>query len=287
MTKIRKDSETKLQDETLNIGSGQTIFNPDINENKATSITDLRETGQSPAPPASEEDIRIRRAFVDKDWNEIKIADSWQIFKVMAEFVEGFEKLAKIGPCVSIFGSARTKPDHRYYKIAEEIAAKLVRHGYGVITGGGPGIMEAGNKGAHSEGGKSVGLNIRLPFEQFHNIYVDPDNIISFDYFFIRKVMLVKYAQGFVVMPGGFGTLDELFEALTLIQTKKIGAFPIVVVGRAYWEGLFKWIEKVMLNDENNINAIDLNLVHIVDDAGEAVKIIDDFYSRYLLSPNF
>jgi len=287
MTKIRKDSKTKLQDETLNIGSGQTIFNPDINENKATSITDLREAGQSPAPPASDEDIRIRRAFVDKDWNEIKIADSWQIFKVMAEFVEGFERLAKIGPCVSIFGSARTKPEHQYYKIAEEIAAKLVRHGYGVITGGGPGIMEAGNKGAHSEGGKSVGLNIRLPFEQFHNIYVDPDNIISFDYFFIRKVMLVKYAQGFVVMPGGFGTLDELFEALTLIQTKKIGAFPIVVVGRAYWEGLFKWIEKVMLNDENNINAIDLNLVHIVDDAGEAVKIIDDFYSRYLLSPNF
>ncbi|WP_084523810.1 TIGR00730 family Rossman fold protein [Adhaeribacter aquaticus] len=287
MGKISKESKTKLHDETLNIGSGQTIYKPDVNENKATSITDLRANGQSVAPPASEEEIKIRKAFVDKDWNEIKIADSWQIFKVMSEFVEGFEKLAKVGPCVSIFGSARTKPDSPYYKTAEEIAAKLVRHGYGVITGGGPGIMEAGNKGAHSEGGRSVGLNIRLPFEKFHNIYVDPDKLISFDYFFIRKVMLVKYAQGFVVMPGGFGTLDELFEALTLIQTKKIGAFPIVVVGRSYWEGLFKWIEEVMLNVEHNINAIDMKLIHIVDDATEAVKIIDDFYSKYLLSPNF
>ncbi|GAB3826105.1 LOG family protein [Pontibacter rugosus] len=287
MTKLRKTSKTKLHDESLNTGSGQTIINPDVNENKARSVTDLRESGQSTAAPASEEDKRIRQAFVDKDWNEIKIADSWQIFKVMAEFVDGFEKLGKIGPCVSVFGSARTKSDNKYYIMAEELAAKLVRHGYGVITGGGPGIMEAGNKGAHSEGGKSVGLNIQLPFEQFNNIYIDSDKLINFDYFFVRKVMFVKYAQGFVVMPGGFGTLDELFEAITLIQTKKIGAFPIVLVGREYWSGLFEWIENVMLNTESNINKEDLDLVHIVDDATEAVKIIDEFYSKYLLSPNF
>jgi uncharacterized protein (TIGR00730 family) len=182
------------------------------------------------------EEQRIRQAFKDRDWNEIKIADSWAIFKVMAEFVTGFEKLGKIGPCVSIFGSARTKSDNPYYKMAEEIAAKLVRHGYGVITGGGPGIMEAGNKGAFEQGGKSVGLNIHLPFEQFHNVYIDPDKIITFDYFFVRKVMFVKYAQGFIVMPGGMGTLDELFEAITLIQTQKIGRFPIVLVGRSYWQ---------------------------------------------------
>ncbi|MBF9255529.1 TIGR00730 family Rossman fold protein [Pontibacter sp. 172403-2] len=287
MTKLRKTSKTKLHTETVNTGSGQTIIQPDVNKHKAKSITDLRETGQSTAAPASDEDRRIRQAFVDKDWNEIKIADSWQIFRVMAEFVDGFEKLAKIGPCVSIFGSARTKPDNKYFMMAEEIAAKLVRHGYGVITGGGPGIMEAGNKGAHSEGGKSVGLNIQLPFEQFNNIYIDSDKLINFDYFFVRKVMFVKYSQGFIGMPGGFGTLDELFEAITLIQTKKIGAFPIVLVGRSYWEGLFHWIEDVMLNTENNISPEDLDLVHIVDDATEAVKIIDDFYSKYLLSPNF
>ena len=287
MTKLRKTSKTKLHDEALNTGSGQTILNPDANENKARSVTDLRESGQVDGAPASEEDKRIRQAFVDKDWNEIKIADSWQIFKVMAEFVDGFEKMAKIGPCVSIFGSARTKSDHKYYIMAEEIAAKLVRHGYGVITGGGPGIMEAGNKGAHSEGGKSVGLNIQLPFEQFNNIYIDSDKLINFDYFFVRKVMFVKYAQGFVVMPGGFGTLDELFEAITLIQTRKIGAFPIVLVGRSYWSGLMQWVEDVMLKEERNISAEDLDLVHIVDDPSEAVKIIDDFYSKYLLSPNF
>ncbi|WP_146900128.1 TIGR00730 family Rossman fold protein [Adhaeribacter aerolatus] len=235
----------------------------------------------------SEEDQKIRKAFVDKDWNEIKIADSWQIFKVMAEFVDGFEKLSRIGPCVSIFGSARTKPDNPYYIMAEEIAAKLVRHGYGVITGGGPGIMEAGNKGAHSEGGKSVGLNIELPFEQFHNIYIDSDKLINFDYFFVRKVMFIKYAQGFVVMPGGFGTLDELFEAITLIQTRKIGRFPIILVGKAYWQGLLDWIESVMLTQESNINPEDLKLVNIVDTPTEAVKVIDEFYSKYLLSPNF
>jgi len=233
------------------------------------------------------EEQRIRKAFEDKDWGEIKSHDSWTIFKVMAEFVEGFEKLAKIGPCVTIFGSARTKPDNQYYKMAEEIASKLVRHGYGVITGGGPGIMEAGNKGAKLQGGKSVGLNIKLPFEQFSNIYIDYDKVINFDYFFVRKVMFMRYSQGFIVMPGGMGTLDELFEAITLIQTHKIGRFPIVLVGKSFWEGLFKWIEEMVLNTEHNIHADDLHLINLVDTPTEAVKVIDDFYSRYLLQPNF
>lgn len=229
---------------------------------------------------------KIKQAFQDRNWNEIKTHDSWVIFKVMAEFVEGFEKMAKIGPCVSIFGSARTKPDNEFYKMAEEVAAKLVRHGYGVITGGGPGIMEAGNKGAKKQNGKSVGLNIELPHEQGSNIYIDPDKLISFDYFFVRKVMFVKYSQGFVVMPGGFGTLDELFEAITLIQTNKIGRFPIVLVGREFWSGLIDWIKSTML-EAGNISAKDLDLINIVDTPTEAVKVIDEFYSKYLLSPNF
>lgn len=238
-------------------------------------------------PISHEEEAKIKKAFQNKDWNDIKIQDSWVIFKVMSEFVEGFDKLGKIGPCVSIFGSARTTADNKYFKMAEEIAGKLVKHGYGVITGGGPGIMEAGNKGAYEAGGKSVGLNIELPFEQFNNAYIDKDKMINFDYFFVRKVMFVKYAQGFVVMPGGMGTLDELFEALTLIQTKKIGRFPIVLVGSDYWKGLFDWIKDTMLGKENNINKEDLDLVNIVDTTDEAVKVIDDFYSKYLLQPNF
>ncbi len=233
------------------------------------------------------EDERIRQAFKERDWNEIKSADSWAIFKIMSEFVDGFEKLAKIGPCVSIFGSARTPRDHEHYKIAEEIAAKLVRHGYGVITGGGPGIMEAGNKGAHSEGGKSVGLNIVLPFEQFNNIYIDRDKLMTFDFFFVRKVLFIRYAQGFVVLPGGFGTMDELFEALTLIQTNKIGRFPIVLVGKSYWAGLIDWIKQTLIEKNKYAKDEDLDLFWLVDDATEAVKVIDDFYSKYLLSPNF
>lgn len=229
---------------------------------------------------------KIKQAFKDRNWNEIKTHDSWVIFKVMAEMVEGFEKLAKIGPCVSIFGSARTQPDNEYYQMAEEIAAKLVRHGYGVVTGGGPGIMEAGNKGAQSENGKSVGLNIELPHEQGNNIYIDPDKIISFDYFFVRKVMFVKYSQGFIVMPGGFGTLDELFEAITLIQTNKIGRFPIVLVGTEFWGGLLDWVRGTMLSF-GNISATDLDLINLVDTPTEAVRVIDEFYSKYLLSPNF
>jgi uncharacterized protein (TIGR00730 family) len=239
-------------------------------------------------PEEKNSEERIRNAFKERDWSEIKSADSWAIFKVMSEFVEGFDKLAKIGPCVTIFGSARTPRDHAYYKVAEEIAAKLVRHGYGVITGGGPGIMEAGNKGAFSEGGKSVGLNIQLPFEQFNNLYIDRDKLLNFDYFFVRKVMFVRYSQGFVVLPGGFGTLDEFFEALTLIQTNKIGRFPIVLVGKDYWGGLVDWIKSRLLQEDlQYISESDLELFCVVDTATEAVKVIDEFYSKYLLSPNF
>ncbi len=234
-----------------------------------------------------QEEQRIREAFTDKNWNEIMSSDSWVVFKILAEFVEGFDKLAKIGPCVSIFGSARTKSENPYYKMAEEIGEKLVKNGYGVITGGGPGIMEAGNKGAHEAGGKSVGLNIELPFEQHANPYIDPDKNINFDFFFVRKVMFVKYAQGFVVMPGGFGTLDEFFEALTLIQTKKIGRFPIILVGKKYWQGLLDWIENTMLEAESNINREDLKLFNLVDTADEAVTVINEFYGKYLLKPNF
>lgn len=232
-------------------------------------------------------DDKIRSAFENKNWNEIKTQNSWQIFKVMAEFVEGFEKLAKIGPCVSIFGSARTKPDHPYYLLGEEIAEKLTRKGYGIITGGGPGIMEAGNKGARATGGKSVGLNIVLPFEQSHNPYIDLDKLMNFDYFFVRKVMFLKYAQGFVVLPGGFGTLDELFEALTLIQTKKVAQFPVVLVGTEFWGGLVDWIQEVMLEKEKNISPDDMFLFKVVDTADEAVQHIVEFYEKYVLKPNF
>jgi hypothetical protein len=222
-----------------------------------------------------------------KRWNEIKTNDSWAIFKIMGEFVNGYEKLSKIGPCVSIFGSARTKPDNKYYKLAEEVAAKIVDHGYGVITGGGPGIMEAGNKGAHIAGGTSVGLNIELPFEQHDNPYIDSDKSLDFDYFFVRKVMFVKYSQGFVVMPGGFGTLDELFEAITLIQTNKIEKFPIILVGSDFWGGLFEWVKDTLLNKFGNISAKDLDLIHLVDTPDEVIGILDSFYKEYRLSPNF
>lgn len=233
------------------------------------------------------EDKRIRENLQQKTWNEIKTNDSWAIFKIMSEFVDGYEKLSKIGPCVSIFGSARIKSDEKYYKMAENIAFKLTEHGYGVITGGGPGIMEAGNKGAHRGGGVSVGLNIELPFEQHDNPYIDHDKNLLFDYFFVRKVMFVKYAQGFVAMPGGFGTLDELFEAITLIQTKKIGKFPIILVGSEFWSGMMDWIKSTLLQAHNNVSAEDLNLFSIVDNEDEVVEIINKFYNKHLLSPNF
>jgi uncharacterized protein (TIGR00730 family) len=229
----------------------------------------------------------IKDAFEQKTWNEIHTTDSWRVFKIISELVEGFEKLARIGPCVSVFGSARTHHNGRYYKLAEEIAYKLTQNGYGIITGGGPGIMEAANKGAERGNGKSVGINIDLPFEQRPNPYIDPDKLITFDHFFVRKVMFMKYAQGFVVLPGGFGTFDELFEAITLIQTKKIGRFPIILVGKKYWGGLIEWIKEMMLAEEENIKPEDLDLFTLVDTADEAVDYIVKFYSRYLLSPNF
>jgi len=229
----------------------------------------------------------IKDAFETKTWNEIHTTDSWRVFKIISELVEGYEKLSRIGPSVAIFGSARTHFNNKYYKLAEDIAYDLVQKGYGVITGGGPGIMEAANKGAKRGNGKSIGINIDLPFEQKPNQFIDRDKLITFDHFFVRKVMFMKYAQGFIVLPGGFGTFDELFEAITLIQTKKIGRFPIVLVGEEYWSGLLDWIQEVMLNEEHNIKAEDLNLFRLVDTAEEAVGYIDQFYSRYLLSPNF
>jgi uncharacterized protein (TIGR00730 family) len=232
------------------------------------------------------EEAKIRRAFSEKDWQEIKAQDTWQIFKIMAEFVEGFEKLSKIGPCVSIFGSARTSSENKYYLLAEEIAYNLTLEGYGIITGGGPGIMEAANKGAQKAKGKSVGLNIKLPFEQTSNPYVDHDKNITFDYFFVRKLMFIKYAQGFIVLPGGFGTMDELFESLTLIQTGKIARFPIILVGKEYWGGLMEWIMKEMI-EQKYINETDTNYFTLVDTSEEAVGVIDSFYSKYLLKPNF
>lgn len=232
------------------------------------------------------EDKKIQETFKQKTWNEIKTNDSWAIFKIMAEFVEGFERLSKIGPCVTIFGSARTKEDHKSYKLAENIAYRLTTNGYGIVTGGGPGIMEAGNRGAQRGKGASVGLNIELPMEQHFNPYIDTDKNLDFDYFFVRKVMFVKYSQGFVVMPGGFGTMDELFEAITLIQTKKIGKFPIILVGTKYWSGLMDWIKNTLVN-EGTISLDDLNLISIVDTEDEVLEVIDTFYKKYSLSPNF
>lgn len=226
-----------------------------------------------------------------KKWSEIKGENSWTMFKVIAELVDGFERLNRIDPCVSIFGSARTKPDHKYYKLASEIAAKCVDEGFGIITGGGPGIMEAANKGAYLNSGLSVGLNIDLPFEQFNNPYIDQSNILHHRYFFVRKVMFVKYAQAFIVCPGGFGTLDELFEVLTLIQTNKISPVPVILVGTSYWSGLRDWIQKVMLEQENNISPKDMDLIPITDDPDEVIRIIREFYSGsdliHSLRPNY
>jgi uncharacterized protein (TIGR00730 family) len=223
--------------------------------------------------------------MTEKDWNEIRTNDSWAIFKIMSEFVEGYEKMARIGPCVSVFGSARTDVENPYYQKAVETSRLLVQSGYGVITGGGPGIMEAGNKGATEGNGKSVGLNIVLPFEQSTNLYVN--HPVDFDYFFVRKVMFVKYAQGFITFPGGFGTMDELFEALTLMQTKKIDYKPVVLFGTAYWTGMVDWIEKIMLNAEGNINLKDMDLLRMTDDPQEAVNFINNFYESHPLRPNF
>ena len=233
---------------------------------------------------------RLHAKHPMKEWGKaLKGENSWTMFKVISEFVEGFESMNQVGPCVSIFGSARTKPDHPYYKIAVDIARMLTEEGYGVITGGGPGIMEAGNKGASLYGGKSVGLNINLPFEQSHNQFIDPDKNLDFRYFFVRKVMFVKYAQAFVALPGGFGTMDELFETLTLIQTRKITAVPVILVGTEFWTGLKDWITEVMLERENNISPEDLDLMPIVDTPEQVIEIINKFYQEKSgeLSPNY
>ncbi|HNL06122.1 MAG TPA: TIGR00730 family Rossman fold protein [Chitinophagales bacterium] len=224
-----------------------------------------------------------------KQWSELHAESSWRIFKIMSEFVEGFETLNNIGPCVSIYGSARTKPEHHYYKMAEELAELLVQSGYGVITGGGPGIMEAGNKGAQDANGKSVGLGIVLPHEQRVNDFVDVDKVINHRYFFVRKVMFVKYAQGFVFLPGGFGTLDELFECLTLVQTRKIARIPMVLMGQSFWQGMLDWIRTEMLDVQHNISPGDLDLLYITDSPAEAVRYINMFYQQGLgeLQPNF
>lgn len=223
-----------------------------------------------------------------KDWTLYKAESSWAIFKIMSEFVEGYEKMNSIGPCVSIFGSARTPEDSKYYLVAEEIARKLSLEGYGIISGGGPGIMEAANKGAHSVGGASVGLNIDLPHEQGANPYIDMNKLINFRYFFVRKVMFVKYAQAFVLLPGGFGTLDEMFECLTLVQTQKIEKIPIILYGSEFWKGLLDWIRTTMRDKEHTISPNDLDYLQLVDSTEEVVTIIRDFYrSEHALRPNF
>ena len=232
------------------------------------------------------EDKRLQESLRQKTWDETVTKDSWMVFKVMSELVDGYEKLAKIGPCVSIFGSARLKPEDKYYNVAVDIAKKITEIGFGVITGGGPGIMEAGNKGAREGGGRSIGLNIELPFEQHFNPFIDKSYSINFDYFFVRKVMFVKYSQGFIVLPGGFGTLDELSEALTLIQKKKIGKFPIVLIGSEFWSGLINWFKATLLKD-NLIKEEDLGLFRVVDTAEEAVAHIKAFYDKFSVSVNF
>ena len=235
----------------------------------------------------NEKDIaRLRREFKPKTWMQTKAHDSWSVFKIMAEVVEGYEELARIGPCVAVFGSARTKPGDICYDTAERVAYLLTKKGFGIITGGGPGAMEAANKGAHYAGGKSVGLNISLPHEQHANRFIDSDKLLNFDYFFTRKLMFMRYSQGYVVLPGGFGTLDELFEAITLIQTHKLVRFPIVLMSRNYWGGLLGWIKDKLLG-EGKISPEDMEIFHLVDTAEEAVEVINDFYKKYSLKPNF
>ena len=221
-----------------------------------------------------------------KNWNEIKTNDSWSLFKIMSEFVNGYEKLSSIGPCISIFGSARTPSNHPNYKLTVEIAKAVSESGYGIISGGGPGIMEAANKGAQEANGVSVGLNIVLPFEQQSNPYIDKDKLIDFQYFFVRKVMFVKYAQGFIVMPGGVGTLDELFEAFTLLQTSKVNKYPFILVGVEYWNGLIEWIKNRLLKD-HNISPEDLDLIEVVDTKDQVIECLNRFYIKDNFKPNF
>jgi uncharacterized protein (TIGR00730 family) len=210
--------------------------------------------------------------------------DTWRIFRIMAEFVEGFETLSKIGPCITVFGSARTSHADRYYKMAEEFASLAIKNGYGIITGGGGGIMEAANKGAHKENGISIGLNIQLPFEQAPNAYIK--TLLSFRYFFCRKVMFLKYTSAVVVLPGGFGTMDELFETLTLIQTHKSALFPVILMGSDYWGGLLDWLKNATFGN-NYIEREDMMLITSTDIPDEAISAINEFYLRREFQENF
>ncbi len=212
--------------------------------------------------------------------------DLWRVFRIMAEFVEGFETMGKIKPSIAIFGSARTKPSNKYYKMTVRVAKELSKKGFGIITGGGPGIMEAANRGAHEANGSSTGVNIELPHEQNANKYIDHDKILNFRYFFVRKVMFFKYAQGYVIMPGGFGTIDEFFEVLTLIQTGKTAQVPIVVMGKEYWQPLMNWLKKYMLSFKF-IEDFDMELFKVTDDPKEAAQIIFDFHKGKTIRPNF
>jgi uncharacterized protein (TIGR00730 family) len=212
--------------------------------------------------------------------------DVWRVFRIMAEFVEGYSMMSKQKNLVSVFGSARLKPDHPYYQLTVQVAKELVNHGFNVLTGGGPGIMEAANKGAQEQKGESVGVAIELPLEQCSNNFIDKGRFKTFRHFFVRKVMFLKYAHGFVVMPGGFGTLDELFEAITLVQTKKTDPFPIVLMGSEYWKGLVDWIKTVLMK-EKMISLDDLDIFHVTDDPVEAATIITDFYKKHVMRTNF
>ena len=227
-----------------------------------------------------------KKIQVPDNFDDIHNSDVWSVFKIMGEFVDGYDKLFKIGPCVSVFGSARTREGDKYYEMARYTAKNITEQGFGIITGGGPGIMEAANKGAQEGEGKSVGLGITLPHEQGLNSFVDTDYVINFNYFFARKVMFVKYAQAFIVFPGGFGTLDEFFEALTLIQTHKVSKFPVILIGKEYWGGLVDWIKQTMV-ENGTISGEDVDLFHLTDDPDEAIEEISDFYQQHSLSPNF
>ena len=220
--------------------------------------------------PPSTADEKLLDSHHRGEW---KTKDAWRALRILSEFVEGFDTLADLPPAVSVFGSARSKPDSPECEMAADLGAALAEAGYAVITGGGPGVMEAANRGATEAGGMSVGLGIELPFEQGLNGWVDVG--IDFRYFFVRKTMFVKYAQAFVVLPGGFGTLDELFEAITLVQTKKVTRFPVILMGTEYWSGLFDWLRKTLL-DDGKINEADLDLIQLTDDVDEAVQIIAD-----------
>lgn len=212
------------------------------------------------------------------EYSEKPIQDLWRLFRIMAEFTEGFEELSSIGPAVSIFGSARTDKSDKYYSLAEQTAREFAEEGFSVITGGGGGIMEAANKGATQAGGKSIGLNIDLPMEQTPNEYQNLS--LHFRYFFCRKVMFLKYAHGFVVLPGGYGTMDEFFESLVLIQTLRQASFPVILMGSEYWKGLIDWVKETMLKEHNYIEEKDLDIFTMVDDPKEACRIIKDFRER-------